>query len=199
MKSRPMSEDQKLIRTIARKGFRFLGHGRQDRPASASPSVSPIEQQVAPTLPLPDRPSIAVLPFGETDIAIAHLARTMRLNPLDPTLYHMQAGTGFAHFLAGRFDEACKLAERALREEPDRVPAFALTAAAHALAARSEDAQRAMAHLRAVDPELRVSRFPPRPCSPTRAPRLVARRPSESRTTGMSARPHKGNHPSVGS
>jgi TolB-like protein len=98
---------------------------------------------------------------GETDIAIAHLARAMRLSPLDPTLYHMQAGTGLAHFLAGRFDEACKWAEQALREEPGWVPASAVTAAAHALAGRSEEAQGAMAHLRAVDPELRVSTFTP--------------------------------------
>ena len=96
---------------------------------------------------------------GETDVAIAHLARAMRLSPLDPTLYHMQAGTGFAHFLAGRFDEACKWAERALREEPNYVPAAAVTAAGHALAGRLEEAQRAMAHLRQVDPAVRVSTF----------------------------------------
>src|SRR5262249_55425259 len=36
---------------------------------------------------------------GETDSAIQHLARGMRLSPLDPSLYHMQAGTGLAHFL----------------------------------------------------------------------------------------------------
>lgn len=99
---------------------------------------------------------------GDTEIAIEHLARAMRLSPLDPTLYHMQAGTGFAHVLAGRFDEACKWAERALREEPNWVPASALAAAAHALAGRSEEAQRAMAHLRTVDPGLRVSTFTPR-------------------------------------
>jgi hypothetical protein len=63
---------------------------------------------------------------GDTEIAIEHLARAMRLSPLDPSLYHMQAGTGFAHFLAGRFDDACKWAERALREEPNWVPASAL-------------------------------------------------------------------------
>ena len=48
-------EEQKLIRTIARKGFRFVGdvHG----PAhEAQPSPRP-------ALPLPDRPAIAVLPF----------------------------------------------------------------------------------------------------------------------------------------
>jgi TolB-like protein len=96
---------------------------------------------------------------GEPDVAIEHLGRAMRLSPLDPTLYHMQAGTAFAHFLAGRFDEACKWAERALREEPNWVPAASVVAAAHALAGRPEEAQRAMTHLRAIDPDLRVSTF----------------------------------------
>jgi TolB-like protein len=99
---------------------------------------------------------------GEPDVAIEHLARAMRLSPLDPTLYHMQAGTALAHFLAGRFDEACKWAERALREEPNWVPASSVAAAAHALAGRPEEAQRAMTHLRTVDPKLRVSTFNPK-------------------------------------
>src|SRR5262249_53341416 len=45
-------EQQKVIRTIARKGFRFVGQTRA--PASPEPQA---------TLTLPDRPSIAVLPF----------------------------------------------------------------------------------------------------------------------------------------
>jgi tetratricopeptide (TPR) repeat protein len=99
--------------------------------------------------------------LGEPDAAIEHLAYAMRLSPLDPTSYHMQAGTGFAHFLAGRFDEACTWAERALREEPNHTPACAVAAAAHALAGRPPQAQRAMAHLRQVHPTLRVTTFTP--------------------------------------
>ncbi|HXE68907.1 MAG TPA: tetratricopeptide repeat protein [Hyphomicrobiaceae bacterium] len=97
--------------------------------------------------------------LGEPDVAIEHLAQAMRLSPLDPTLYHMQAGTGFAHFLAGRFDEACEWAQRAMREEPNYTPASAVTAAAHALAGRPQEAQREMAHLRQVYPALRVTTF----------------------------------------
>jgi len=96
---------------------------------------------------------------GDTDIAIEHLARAMHLSPLDPALYHMQSGTGLAHFLAGRFDDACIWAESALREEPQYVPAWAVTAAGHALAGRMEKAQRAEAHLRQIDPAFRVSQF----------------------------------------
>src|SRR5262249_36956214 len=41
---------------------------------------------------------------GECEIAVKHLAWAMRLSPLDPTLYQMHVGTGFAHLLAGRHD-----------------------------------------------------------------------------------------------
>ncbi len=51
-------EEQRLVRTIARKGYRFVGDVREvgaDGAAAARPH--------APALALPDRPSIAVLPF----------------------------------------------------------------------------------------------------------------------------------------
>jgi TolB-like protein len=59
-------EDQKLIRTIARKGIRFLGTVRTQangvEPAHATgPPTDEIQSRQ--TLPLPDRPAIAVLPF----------------------------------------------------------------------------------------------------------------------------------------
>ena len=60
-------KDQKLIRTIARKGFRFVGAvGTQSgaEPAHTSGSLpDEIHEQSRPALPLPDRPAIAVLPF----------------------------------------------------------------------------------------------------------------------------------------
>ena len=60
--------DQKLIRTIARKGLRFVGAVRTqpsgDEPAHVSGSPpAEIHEQSRPALPLPDRPVIAVLPF----------------------------------------------------------------------------------------------------------------------------------------
>src|SRR5207237_10922687 len=41
---------------------------------------------------------------GEPETAIEHFARAMRLSPLDPQVIRMQAGTAFAHLLAGRYD-----------------------------------------------------------------------------------------------
>src|SRR5690348_13095615 len=50
-------EAQRLIRTIARKGFRFVGEVHD-----AAGAAVPGEAAAAP-LPLPDQPAIAVLPF----------------------------------------------------------------------------------------------------------------------------------------
>ena len=58
--------DKKLIRTIARKGLRFVGTVREHlegvEPARAG-SRQEAEAREPPGLPLPDRPAIAVLPF----------------------------------------------------------------------------------------------------------------------------------------
>ena len=58
-------EEQKLIRTIARKGFRFVGEvhsSETGQPARAEPAEKGHERP-RPALLLPDRPAIAVLPF----------------------------------------------------------------------------------------------------------------------------------------
>jgi len=51
---------------------------------------------------------------GESDGAIEHFARAMRLSPLDPELYRMQAGMALAHLFAGRFDTASSWRRRHL-------------------------------------------------------------------------------------
>jgi TolB-like protein len=61
-------QDQKLIRTIARKGLRFVGTVRTQADATESAMVSgPLPDDVGapvpPDPPLSDRPAIAVLPF----------------------------------------------------------------------------------------------------------------------------------------
>jgi TolB-like protein len=93
---------------------------------------------------------------GESDGAIDHFARAMRLSPLDPEMYRMQAGMALAHLFAGRFDAASSWAEKAYRDLPSFLMAVGIIAASHALAGRPEEAQRAMSHLRQLDPTLRV-------------------------------------------
>jgi adenylate cyclase len=62
--------------------------------------------------------------LGEPDRAIEHFAHAMRLSPVDPVLFGMQQGTAYAHFFAGRYDEALKWAKMALREQPNSHPAL---------------------------------------------------------------------------
>jgi TolB-like protein len=59
-------EDQKLIRTIPRKGLRFVGAVRTQTQGNEQAVGPPheIQEPPRPALPLPDRPAIAVLPFA---------------------------------------------------------------------------------------------------------------------------------------
>ena len=55
-------EEQRLIRTLARKGFRFVGDVRI--PGNGAPGKPSEDLQTATGLPALDRPAIAVLPFA---------------------------------------------------------------------------------------------------------------------------------------
>lgn len=57
-------EQQRLVKTIPRKGFRFVGELRElDAPAAAPEPPSAQPSALRPALALPAKPSIAVLPF----------------------------------------------------------------------------------------------------------------------------------------
>src|SRR6202042_1896918 len=56
-------EEQRLIRTIPRKGFRFVGGVREAPPPSAATSSVAETTTSLGALKLPDQPSVAVLPF----------------------------------------------------------------------------------------------------------------------------------------
>ncbi|WP_159627668.1 winged helix-turn-helix domain-containing tetratricopeptide repeat protein [Massilia puerhi] len=94
---------------------------------------------------------------GDTAAAIAHLGRAMRLSPLDPELYRMQAGMAVAHLFDRRFDAASIWAEAARRDFPGFLLAAVILAASHALAGRTPEARRALDHVRELDPGLYLS------------------------------------------
>jgi DNA-binding winged helix-turn-helix (wHTH) protein len=57
-------EEQRLIKTLPRKGFRFVGVVHEgDRPSDAAVVSDSRVESSKPALALPDKPSIAVLPF----------------------------------------------------------------------------------------------------------------------------------------
>jgi len=86
-------EKQRLIKTLSRKGFRFVATVREEQtPVRVAPSDE-LSQSSKPRLTLPDKPSIAVLPFtnmsgdpdqeyfsdGMTDDIITELSRFSEL------------------------------------------------------------------------------------------------------------------------
>ncbi len=122
--------------------------------------------------------------LGEPDTAIEHLARAIRLSPLDADIGRMQAATAHAHFFAGRYDLASPWAEMALRAWLDHAVALRIATASHALAGRLEQAQKLLARLRQVDPALRVSNLRDR-LGPYRRPEDLARYEEGLRRAGL--------------
>ena len=55
---------------------------------------------------------------GEIDAAIEQFQVALRLSPLDPSIFTPQTGMAFAHFLAGRNEEASSWAATAVRQQP---------------------------------------------------------------------------------
>ena len=95
--------------------------------------------------------------LGETEVAIEHATRAMRLSPQDAQVFVMQFAIGLAHFFAGRYSEALTWAEMARRAQPVHAPSNALAAASGALVGNRAVADVAMARLRQLMPELRIS------------------------------------------
>ena len=58
-------EEQRLIKTLPRKGFRFVGAVREEQgPSDTDATTTATVETRRPALALPDKPSIAVLPFA---------------------------------------------------------------------------------------------------------------------------------------
>jgi tetratricopeptide (TPR) repeat protein len=121
--------------------------------------------------------------IGEPEIAIKHFARFMRMSPLDPLLARAHSATAFAHVFAGRYDVAVSHAEQALGEKPNLHQALRAAATSNALAGRLEEAQKAMARLRRIDPALRVSNLKDQ--TPLQRPEDLARYAEGMRLAGL--------------
>jgi predicted Zn-dependent protease len=94
---------------------------------------------------------------GEPDEAIKRFDHAMRLSPLDYEMFRMQMGVGMAHLMAKRFDEARAWAEKSFRDVPIFPMSAAVIASSCAHAGRMDDARRAVADVRRLDPGLRLS------------------------------------------
>ena len=95
--------------------------------------------------------------LGEAGAAIDRFARAMRLSPVDPFMAGMRAGSAYAHFFLGRYDEAATWAAMALQNNPDFQTGLRVDAASNAMAGRLEQARKVIARLRQLNPSQRIS------------------------------------------
>jgi tetratricopeptide (TPR) repeat protein len=95
--------------------------------------------------------------LGDVDAAIEQFNIALRLNPLDPRSYNAQAGLAYAHFLAGRNEDASSWAAAAIRLLPSFLPAQFILAACHAMSDRVEEAREVCARATQRDPTRRIT------------------------------------------
>ena len=86
--------------------------------------------------------------LGQHEAAIDQFQYVMRLNPLDPEIYLVESGLGFANFFLRRFEVALSWATKALARQKNYVPAIATAMASYAMLGRIPDAQMMVARRR---------------------------------------------------
>jgi adenylate cyclase len=95
--------------------------------------------------------------LGNTDGAIEYFGRAGRLNPLEGSAMRNNA-LSIAHWTAGRYEEACVYAERALQDNPNFVAPLRRLGAGLGLLGRIEEARGAVQRLLAIAPETTIAR-----------------------------------------
>ncbi|MGA7487319.1 MAG: winged helix-turn-helix domain-containing protein [Xanthobacteraceae bacterium] len=96
---------------------------------------------------------------GDPEGAIESLNKAIRLNPLDPRVFLTQSAMAFAHFIAGRDDDAADWAEMALRVKPNWPPALRVAIASNAMRGRVDDAERALKAYLGIDPKVSIAKI----------------------------------------
>jgi TolB-like protein len=96
---------------------------------------------------------------GDHEEAIRSLERAMRLNPLDPRVFLTQSAMAFAHFIAGRDQEASDWAALAGRVKPNWMPALRVAIAANAMLGRMEEARHGVQEYERIDPDVTIRKI----------------------------------------
>jgi len=94
---------------------------------------------------------------GDDAMAVEQAGRAIRLSPFDPLIYLPYVGLAYAHFAAGRFEDAAAAAGRASQANPKFSMPYVLHAAALAELGRGGEARAVAGRLHELDPDLTVS------------------------------------------
>jgi TolB-like protein len=96
---------------------------------------------------------------NEPSSAIEALQRAMRLSPLDPLDFRVSGGLGFAHLIAGHYEEALQWVDRTLREQPRYTVAVRMKAVLCAHLDRIEEARDWVKRVLELQPGLTISGY----------------------------------------
>jgi adenylate cyclase len=162
-------EDQKRMRQQGVEYARRALRAAADDPfvlGEAAHVLGYFERDINPAFALIDRslelnPSFAIgwarsgwirLWNGQTDVAIEHFEKSLRLNPRRRAAANF--GIGVAHFFARRLDRAVAVLLLSLQENPNWPPTYRFLASCFAHMGRSRDAQDMVSKLREMTPVL---------------------------------------------
>jgi len=95
---------------------------------------------------------------GDPGGAIESLNKAIRLDPLDPRVFLTQSAMAFAHFIAGRDDEAAHWAAMAMRVKPNWLPALRVAVAANAMRGKIDDARELLNLYIRIDPHVSIAK-----------------------------------------
>jgi TolB-like protein/Tfp pilus assembly protein PilF len=94
---------------------------------------------------------------GEPETALEHFERAASLSPFDPLNFNRFVGIAFAHFTAGRYQEAIAWAEKACVERPGLPWGCRVLAAAHAQLGQDNQAEAAARTMLSQSPQLSLA------------------------------------------
>jgi TolB-like protein/tetratricopeptide (TPR) repeat protein len=95
---------------------------------------------------------------GDAERAIAWSEQGMRLSPFDSWAFAAFDAQAMSHFLRGRYDQACRAAQRAVQANPAHSITYVQLAAALAKLGRLEEARAAAATVLELHPTFRYNR-----------------------------------------
>ena len=121
--------------------------------------------------------------LGEVDAAIAQFQVASRLSPLDPRIFIVHNGLAYAHFFAGRNEDASTWAATAVRQQQNYLSSQRILMACHAMSGRIEGAREICARLMQLNPDQRISLIKDR--APFRRVQDIERLAQAFRIAGM--------------
>jgi adenylate cyclase len=100
---------------------------------------------------------VKVYACRDTERAIAHFERSIRLNPRDPDMSHTLIGIAFAHLIEGHNEKALALAQQIIDETPQATSGHRAKITALIFLDRPQEAKTAAETLLTFDPQFRIS------------------------------------------